>query len=358
MNPLRKKSNQPPGLNNPLGNPRGVALLLTIMAVTIIIALSVQFNRTMRDQVVSSGNVDHGLKALSIAKSGIAYGLAVLTEDSRKADTLLDDWADPDKMGRLSADSHALFAGGHFDLTIEDLSARIQINSLVDMEELSNVFDRLLGIEEFDLKEEEICDLRDSIRDWVDSAGEEDDLTRLCGAEDDYYMALETPYHCRNGDFDTLEEILMVKGMSPELFYGDKEGDKEKPGIDKLITVFGDGKININTADPKILRSLHEQIVKSMAEEMAAYRLDKDETLLESSTWYHSAGIPEDIKIPADIITTQSTHFRITSKGYFGDVSKRVVAVVNRAAEGKENEGGKEKKKDGDLFQILSWEIE
>jgi general secretion pathway protein K len=341
-----------------LDNTRGVALLLTIMAVTIIIALSVQFNRAMRDQVVSSGNVDHGLKALSIAKSGISFGLAVLTEDSRKADTLLDDWADPDKMGGLSEASHTLFAGGHFDLTIEDLSARIQINSLVDIDELSKVFERLLQIEEFDLKDEEICDIFDSVMDWVDKAGEDDDLTRLCGAEDDYYMALEPPYHCKNGPFDTLEEILMVKGMRPELFYGNKEGDKEKPGLDKLVTVFGDEKININTADPKILRSLHEEITKSVAEDMAAYRVGKDETDLELTSWVELAGLSSEIKIPEDIITTRSTHFRIISKGHFGDVSKQVVAVVKRAEEGKQNEGGKEKEKDGDLFQILSWEVE
>jgi len=154
---------------------------------------------------------------------------------------------------------------------------------------------------------------------------------------------------------------LMVKGMRLELFYGGKEEDKEKPGLDKLVAVFGDGKININTADSKILRSLDSQIFDSkfMAVSMDAYRRD-DKNLLESVSWYHEpeAGVPEEIEISKDIITTQSTHFRIISKGYLGDVSKQVVAVVKRAEEEQQNEGGKEKEKDGDLFQILSWEVE
>ena len=52
-----------------LGNSRGVALILTILVVSLIVALTLEFNRTMLSHRVSAGNMGHGLKALYAAKS-------------------------------------------------------------------------------------------------------------------------------------------------------------------------------------------------------------------------------------------------------------------------------------------------
>ncbi|MDY6954264.1 MAG: type II secretion system protein GspK, partial [Thermodesulfobacteriota bacterium] len=183
----------------------------------------------------------------------------------------------------------------------------------------------------------------DSVMDWIDR---EDDLLRLDGAEDDYYMSLERPYHCKNGPLDSPEELLLVKGITPELFYG----TEESLGIAPYISVFGHGRININTADPHfpespplVLRSLHEEMFLSegMAEDMANYRTEAAEDELASTGWY-SQILPEDIKLPSDMIATSSNHFQITSVGHFGEVSRRVVAVVERGPTG---------------FKILSWKI-
>jgi type II secretory pathway component PulK len=55
-----------------------------------------------------------------------------------------------------------------------------------------------------------------SITDWRD--GDEEVLED--GAEDSYYMALAVPYHCKNAPFETVEELLLVRGAYPELLYG------------------------------------------------------------------------------------------------------------------------------------------
>jgi hypothetical protein len=59
-------------------------------------------------------------------------------------------------------------------------------------------------------------DIADSIIDWLDS----DDTPRTNGAENSYYQALSPSYQCKNGPLDSLEELLLVRGVTPQLLYG------------------------------------------------------------------------------------------------------------------------------------------
>ena len=63
--------------------------------------------------------------------------------------------------------------------------------------------------------------------DWRDK----DNLHRLNGAEDDYYLSLPQPYKCKNGDFTSIEELLLVRGVTPEIFYG---------GLKDMVAVYQD----------------------------------------------------------------------------------------------------------------------
>jgi len=56
-------------------------------------------------------------------------------------------------------------------------------------------------------------EVADPILDWRDT----DNTPRPQGAEDDYYTGLAAPYHCKNKPFDTVDELLLVKGVTPEL---------------------------------------------------------------------------------------------------------------------------------------------
>ncbi|NVM21201.1 MAG: type II secretion system minor pseudopilin GspK [Desulfobacterales bacterium] len=315
-----------------LRNSRGVALILTIMIVGLIVALTIQFNRDMRAHVVSTGNIGHGLKALYAAKSGTSCGLGMLMEDSQEVDTLSDLWAVDDNLAGISAGSQALFPGGRFKLKIEDLSGKIQINSLVNKDgnydiEQQDVLTRFLSLKEFGLETEEADDIVAAIKDWIDTDG---DVTSF-GAEDDYYRSLERPYHCKNGQLDSPEELLLVKGITRELFYG-TEG---RPGISAYISVFGDGKININTADIMVLKSLHDEM--NVMADLVVEERNKDTTDL-SGQWFTTF-----ITDPMQYVVLKSRYFRITSDGYTGKIMRRAVAVVER------------KKED---FQTLSWKIE
>jgi hypothetical protein len=59
-------------------------------------------------------------------------------------------------------------------------------------------------------------DVANAIVDWLD----QDDTPRSNGAESDYYSSLSPPYQTKNGYIDSLDELLLVRGVTPQLLYG------------------------------------------------------------------------------------------------------------------------------------------
>jgi general secretion pathway protein K len=99
-------------------------------------------------------------------------------------------------------------------------------------------------------------EILDSILDWKDRDHEH----RMNGAEDDYYNSLPDPYDCKDGNFDTIEELLLIKGITPELFYGSGALDKPQGalsgisalGLKDLLTTYS-YEVNKNTAPEEVL---------------------------------------------------------------------------------------------------------
>ncbi len=132
-----------------------------------------------------------------------------------------------------------------------------------------------------------------SILDWFD----EDNDTNPDGAETDYYQWLESPYISKNAPFVTLKELLFVKGVTRSIYIGEdlnRDGflnDNESDGANKLpfdngdsvldygltdiFTVYGDGKININTAS-KIIISALPGLDEQAADLIDGYRTGPD----------------------------------------------------------------------------------
>ena len=101
------------------------------------------------------------------------------------------------------------------------------------------------------------------------------------GAENDYYQSLNEPYQCKNGNFDSIEELLLVRGVTPELFHGKKgtktgEGEiqEERIGLKEIFSIYAPGaQIDINSATYVVLRGIlgipsdvAQKIVKSREE--------------------------------------------------------------------------------------------
>jgi general secretion pathway protein K len=306
--------------------------------VSLIVALTLQFNTSMRANLHAAANLSDGIKLNCIARSGFNGALAVLHDDasSGNVDTLRENWAQARVFSEVLG---SLFEDGRFLVEIMDLSGRIQINQLVDgdgnyNDTQKNLLLRFLGSPEFGLDPEEPENIVDAIKDWIDPDNE---VTRF-GAEHSYYQTLESPYPCKNKPLEFTEELLLVRGVTRELFYG----TGESPGISYFLSAYGDGRININTAPPLVLRALSDQIDQDLVEEMVAYRADEDNDLSDI-VWYKNVPGMGDITIPSTLLTTSSTYFEIASEGIKEIMIKRIRGVVKRKDES---------------LQILSWKAD
>jgi general secretion pathway protein K len=203
------------------------------------------------------------------------------------------------------------FAGGYFKVRIENESGKININ-YADESLLKIMLDS------FELDDMEKRDIVDSILDWRDA----DNLHRLNGAEDDYYRSLPDPYDCKDGPFDSIEELLLVKGVTSELFYEKglqnlltavyyKELEKlEKPISSSKAIDFT--KVDINAAPPEILRAF-PQMDMTIIDEIRLFREEKDfKNLNELATVVGSSAFQA---ISPYITMDDSDYFTIESLG-------------------------------------------
>jgi len=321
---------------------RGFALILTILIISLLVVLILQFNKTMWAGLHSSANLRDGIRLGFIARSGIHCAVAVLSEDASvsSSDSLKETWA---QSKELSLNSVELFGNGRFQVEIWDLSGRIPINRLIDEngeyhEARKMLLARFLSLERFGLEAEAVGNLIDAIKDWIDP---DDEVTRF-GAENGYYQSLENPYACANGPIHSLGQLRLVKGMTDALLFG---GEDNGAGILKHLTVCGDGKININTADPLVLRALSDDIDADMVQDMLAYRLDEKNDLTDPE-WYRNIPGMGHVKIDPDLIKTSSDYFEVQSTGMAEteSMTRQVTAVIRR--------------KEGSPIQIVAWKAE
>lgn len=95
---------------------------------------------------------------------------------------------------------------------LEDESARLNLNALlfIDKQVPNSGRELLMGLPGM------TEDTADAILDALD----EDDEPREYGCERDYYSGLSPPYAPPNDQFTTVEQLLLVRGVTPELLFG------------------------------------------------------------------------------------------------------------------------------------------
>jgi general secretion pathway protein K len=320
-----------------LQNNRGIALITVLLIISILIAVSVELNRSSRAEIFEAANISDGIKLTCIAKSGFYAGAALLVNSSGNVVSLRDDWA---KTETLAEKSQKFFPDGYFVVNIEDEMGKIPLNKLVNGNEynpdIKEILIRLLSQPEFSLDERRATDIVDAIKDWIDA----DNEVTGGGAESSYYTTLNPPYPAKNAPLDCIEELLMVKGITKELIIG----TKEKPGIGRYVTVYGDGFININTAPQMVLRSLSPNISSDVAEKMDEYRKSAGNDLT-NSLWYQQVPGLAGVIIKPGLIAIRSNYFKISSSGKLNNMVRKIIGVVKKSAERK-------------AYQIISWRQE
>jgi general secretion pathway protein K len=231
------------------GGERGIALLITLLVVTLVSVIVVEFTQSTDIDAHLTRNALNALQARYLARSGIALAEITLKLDAAeksknppervKAETLSDPWAQPFPPMPVGD------GFGTAGFTIIDESSKFNLNSLAvtnpnpaELEMRKQLYQGILGALEIDQN------LLFPLLDWLDPG---DDTDRESGAESAYYLALTPPYEPRNGKLLSVEELLLIRGY-------DQLTREQWLMLRSIVTALPNDelKINVNTA-PEIL---------------------------------------------------------------------------------------------------------
>jgi general secretion pathway protein K len=233
-------------------------MVLWVMVILTVVVL--EFSFAMRTEANITKNFKEELQLYAIAEGGVQRAIAelILKHDTRAqqlSKTAKTEEVDPERKEWM-ADGRPYplqFDQGECELRIMSEFGKMNINTISE-----TALRKVIG--NLGLEGEKRDAVVDSILDWRDP----DDLYRMNGAESDYYQSLKEPYRCKNGNLDSIEELLLVRGVAPELFYGrngaktnEGEAKASDVGLKDIFSVYAAGEqVDINSASLQVLRAV------------------------------------------------------------------------------------------------------
>jgi len=199
-----------------------MVLVFVLVVVAIMALAAFTFCELMLTERKASLLLGNRAQARQSAHSGIEMVAAVLSQDQETIDGaggLLDNTnlfrgvvvvEDSSNPGRVTIVSTKLDETGVPYFGLENESGRINLNTLLEIGDEDEAREVLMALPNMTIE------AADSILDWID----EDDTPREYGAEIDFYSQLQPAYAPKNGPLDTIEQLLGVQGVTPELLFG------------------------------------------------------------------------------------------------------------------------------------------
>ena len=226
----------------------GTVLVITLWVLTILAVLALTFAATMHVEARACANQMQRTRALYAARAGVQRAILAIESDTTGYAATSSEWAYLD-----SEEDEFPFDDERYEVTVTDECGKMDLNSADEesLEKLPQMSTEMIG----------------AIIDWRDA----DDDAGPDGAEQDYYGRLRPARACANRPFLTLDELLLVRGVTKEAFYGaaaarpaaiagpesaEREADELAPLTDVLTLYGGDNdldaqggeRLNINLA--------------------------------------------------------------------------------------------------------------
>lgn len=280
----------------------GIALLMVLWVLTVLMVIVLSFSYMTRTETQAAVAFQQGVEKKFLAEAGVER--AIMEIIYARMNQNIQIIADGNEPWRTDGTPYTVAAGNnHFSVSITDESGKINLNTLTDASGII-LKDLLMNS---GVQEAEADIIVDSVLDWKDA----DDLARLHGAESDYYQSLPNPYKAKNANFETPEELLLVRGMTPVILYG----DGTKKGIMDFLTVNSKaGQINLKVAPKEVLLAV-PGATPELADAIIDSRQDpKDMAAVQAFT--ASIKPPFNSFIGAGAL---GDTFSIESSGYKGD---------------------------------------
>jgi general secretion pathway protein K len=289
------------------GDNRGIALVLTLLAVAIITAMVVEFSY---DVYVSTSNLSNWQNAQELsltARSAVRLGAGLVTEMIAMNNYNPGVFEMSQKIPFPDVD-------GTISLRIEDENSKFNLKTLVNQNGTlnQNAYDSLVRLlTALQLKPE----LADRIVYWIDPLLEPE----LGNSE----------HPGKGADLDSIDELIVVPGMDRKSY------ERLRP----YVTIYGNGSININGADLPVLLSLSSSIDEGMARNIIRYR--KDTPFMQPTDIMKVMGFDNAVGIslstgytnmrgasPA-LICTRGAAFRIIATAQSGKLKRIIDSVID-----------------------------
>jgi general secretion pathway protein K len=283
---------------------RGIALIMVMGAIAILTVMLAEFQDETSAELAAATAQRDAVQAEYMARSAVNLSRLLIASEPtmrkaiaplfmmmKKTPPQLPVWEFSDRfLGAFNdADGGGDFAGtigvdlnqgknlgmpgGRWELTIVDEDAKINVNlgasneiahirlakeiiGLIAPMQYSTIFEQRDGSGNF-VDRFQTCQ---AIIDWsdVDESAFNCDLNQLTaattstGVEDNYYQLLKKPYRRKNAPYDSLQELHMIKGVSEDFWSTFIDPDPSNPKK-RVITVWGSGAVNVNTANAQTL---------------------------------------------------------------------------------------------------------
>ncbi|HEY5233221.1 MAG TPA: general secretion pathway protein GspK [Verrucomicrobiae bacterium] len=336
----------------------GIALIVVMIAIVMFTMLAAAFAFSMKVETRLAQRADNEQQLLWLGRSGVEYARWILSQSmsipSEPYDSLNQIWAGgPGGPGETNSPLAGIsmnnfpVGDGTISIKITDLERKANINtaSALMLQQTLTV----MGVDA-----DSLSVVSDSIQDWRSPPAP----PRVAGAENDYYQSLSPPYYAKNAPIDDLSELLLVKGVTPEMYHGSSSTNYEianfqRPklgfgtspgeapdypfGLADVFTPVSSGKININTADVNVL-----QMIPGVDTNAAAAIIEQragpdgvdgtdDDTPYHTVGQINAAGVsPQAIAQLNNYCTVRSSTFEVDITAHIGDSSRQFVAILLR----------------------------
>ncbi|UUO04480.1 type II secretion system protein GspK [Blastopirellula sp. J2-11] len=378
---------------------RGAVLIVVLVVVMMLTLGAYAFTELMQTENHAVQLTGRQIQARAFAESGESFLESYLAQEPEyitelggiydnpamfQGQLLVDDEEDERQRGRFTVLAPLVDIDGYLNgirYGLEDESARLNLNALLMLDEQSSAASGMAsaaGLADASgaaaagasstitglASDESLTsgstgrqllmglpgmteDIADAILDYID----EDDEPREFGAEVDYYSGLDPPYAPKNGPLETVEELLLVRGVTPQLLFGRDENrngvidpqelalsadsdrfeqdmltEAPERGWTSFLTLYGmeknygaDGmeKIFINDEDVQALHArLMEVVPQEWADFIVAYRM-------------YGAGTASSNATNQNYVTTVQFDFSQQPKGTFASALDLIDAVVS-----------------------------
>lgn len=294
---------------------RGIALLLTLLVLTLLVALILEFDAEARREYRDAAAFRDNFKATVLARAAVQAARGTLQQDFLKDKQANQFFDAPTDLWALPITNYAI-GDGLLNAKIEDERGKLNLNDLAaagdpiakktKVQRVKRLFE-LLQINP---------ELVDAIVDWVD----QDETPEPAGAESLYYQTLRPSYRAANAPLETLLELRLIKGMTPDII----------AKLSKLVTVYpqgGESKVNLNTADPLVLQALDPRITQAMAADIVQARPFK--TIVELDRVSSFEDIGKELR-PQNLYDVKSDLFLARMMVKVNEVTRNATAVLQR----------------------------